>query len=39
MGFFLPKFPTFCVSQNFVKMFQKALWSVYLFVCHKYHED
>ena len=39
MGFFLLKFPIFCVSQNFVKVFQKALWSVCLFVCYKYHED
>ena len=39
MEFFLLKFPIFCVSQNFVKVFQKALWSVCLFVCYKYHED
>ena len=31
MGFFVLKIPIFCVSQNFVKVFQKALWSV-LFV-------
>ena len=36
MEFFLLKFHIFCVSQNFVK---KALWSVCLFVCYKYHED
>ena len=39
MRFFLLKFPTFCVSQNFVNVFQKALWSVCLSVCYKYHED
>ena len=36
MEFFLLKFHIFCVLQNFV---EKALWSVCLFVCSKYHED
>ena len=39
MRFFLLKFPIFRVSQNFVNVFQKALRSVCLSVCHKYHED